>query len=515
MYQPKFRLDLDYLNDRNARDRYYDQAKTLRGVSVLAMSFLDNSLGAGLHDIQVQADQNTQAEFLKQVNWSLEKLASPDRAQVFRDTDEKLEACLEEALTERTAKKRIANTTRERVDLNCPDFCGTPPNGSNPYENTNTKTDWSRQGNGSYQYCVCCAQGITALNRLREDEHGPIGLLTDDNRTWTLVDRVFWGVQKNVNLDINVDLEGDDPKEVLKAFTDTFKKIFGDYVIRTVNRGQPKEHLGTIYQAPAMSPERLVYMNRNRCADLDRNNSNVIPIGNCGLNEDVRFKVKYGICHSVGKLLDSHGLKGTDVYRDILNEYEAEASAGIPFTGGLADAIISLGSEQADRLDLGQERLESAQAINVFCDTSAISAAARQVIQMKRVANDMVTINSQVTSKDKAIFLGLIERYMDWFRMKMVEQQVRASLLGANTGILIEHDRQVSSNIAAINESWKGAISNRGTSALAGASFSGGLKNTDGGASGTARSIHDGKRLTNNPLPHESNIGAKMEKLIR
>ncbi len=524
MYQPKSRLDLDYLNDKAARDRYYDQAKTLRGVSVLAMSFLDNSLGAGLHDIQVQADQNTQAEFLKQINWSLERLSSPDRFQAFRDADEKLEACLEKALATGSARRNTNGTTRKRVDFRCSVTCGPAPEGNNRYRQMNDITDWSRQGNGSYQYCVCCASTAVEPNKLREGSGMAIGLNETKAEIWSLVDRLFWGVQEDAPSEAsNKDLEGQTAREVLAAFTDTFKKVFGDYVMKEVESSEAGSadysdpYLGMVYQAPAISPEGLFYMNRNRCAELPRDASNVTPKGDCGLNEDVRFKIKHGICPSVGEILDKYDRIQRGEGQDILNEYEAEASAGIPFTMGLAKAIIELGSTEIDRLPSGTERLDTANAINLFCDVSALSAAARQVIMLKRVANDMVALNSQVTSKDKNVFLNLAERYLDWFRMRMVEQQIRASVLAANTGVLIEHDRQFSSNVASMNEAWKGVISNRSTSPLgAGGIFGNTLKSTGGGAGGggVQRGAADTKRLSNAPLPHESNIASRMGSLL-
>ena len=71
--------------DRTLRQDYLDAAKTLRGVTNMAMGFLDKVLGAGLISIHNEMTQSLIQQQLKQINWTMTKIAHPDQAEMFRD----------------------------------------------------------------------------------------------------------------------------------------------------------------------------------------------------------------------------------------------------------------------------------------------------------------------------------------------------------------------------------------------------------------------------------------------
>ena len=127
VYQPLRRMRADTLNDTNERDAYLDSALTLKGVSVMAMGFLDKTLGAGLTAVDQQANAAISNQLLKQVNWTTTRLANDDRSQVMRDVDEKIEECLVSAFELGSPENSAAQLFRERVQYECSSECGENP----------------------------------------------------------------------------------------------------------------------------------------------------------------------------------------------------------------------------------------------------------------------------------------------------------------------------------------------------------------------------------------------------
>jgi hypothetical protein len=123
-----------------ARDNYLNSALTVRGIAVMTMGFLDKTVGAGLTAVQQQADQNTVQQLLKQVAWSESKLANMDRARVYRDTDEKLEACLEGSLIKGAAQAALPPRRRESTS-----FIETATGGAGPCRKRRTRTGRKRR----------------------------------------------------------------------------------------------------------------------------------------------------------------------------------------------------------------------------------------------------------------------------------------------------------------------------------------------------------------------------------
>jgi len=480
MYMPKARLDLDYLNDKHARDRYLDQAKTVRGLTILAMGFLDVTLGTGMTDIQYQADGNTQAEIMKQVNWSLERLASPDRAQVFRDTDEKLEACLESALVNDIASEEISETTRKRVDFNCPkEACGDAPESENNNKFREEDTsDYSKHGNGSYQYCVCCASAESELNKLGEGSRTLIAKDGADERTWSLIERAVYGVMS--------DSEKKNHKEQVDKFVFSFIQLFGDVVLKTEEGNGNEPHLRHQYQMPQINLDRFIALHKNKCNHSSVPQANLDQEGQgCGIEEEERFGIQYGVCPSLKVILQEI----SELHRDGTRIKEqdvrlAEASLGIPITSGLLRALIYMLDSDGVKIGEGEERGRAFNAILAFCDNSAISAAQRQVLFYRRALNDILAINQHLSQRDKQLAINLIDRYLEQLKMLEMQEAAKARVNAVNTGIHLVYGRGLageigSSTTAAVAQSNRSSIASNiagfgGTQTGAGSGGSGG-----------------------------------------
>ncbi|HMO17890.1 MAG TPA: hypothetical protein PJ989_07375, partial [Oligoflexia bacterium] len=531
MYQPKFRLDLDFLNDRSARNQYLDQAKTLRGVTVLAMGFLDKTLGAGLTDIQAQADANTTSEIMRQVNWSLERLATPERANVYRDIDEKLESCLELALNEKPITARIKGDTYKRVEFQCDrERCGQPPSSEKKYS-PKSETDYSRHGNGTYRYCLCCASTDQDLNMLGDGQNRKPTKLISNERVWTAVERAFLGTSHEIN------------SEQLNKYIEIFKLLFGDVVIKKIpeqNSSNTESTLRYVTQTSKMAPLEFVSMVRNRCKKNDPSQKDLGLEGNCGVDEDKLFNIKLGACPALYNILKNWDSISQGGGKDILRDNLPEATVGLRITGSIVEAIIIASSQTENQVSQEDQKLAVAEAISAICDASALAGATRHLVYIKSAAEELMALNNQVRQRDKAIVRQLIERYFDHLRYDQIDKQSKYELRAVITGLEMNKDRIKSAINASVVQAAQNLANNRSNlSALSSFSASGLIASIGGGGGGGAAGLKRSEQLSSvtkafgpvvgqtfeeavvdlersgNLDPAEGNIGARISKLLR
>ncbi len=511
MYQPIHRLQLDFLNDKQARDRYLAQGLTTRGVLLLAMGFLDLTLGSGLKDGQQQTDMNATQELLQQVNWSLERLASPDRAQVFKDTDEKLEACLEIAINQNVAKEQITGLTRKRVNFTCDkNKCGDKPSGSDPYATYNTSNP-EEMGNGSYAYCVCCATSETKLNGLGEDNSvTPQGINGADANTWSLVDRAFYGVSKQ---DQRTRGQSGD---ALKEFVDIFKDLFGDYLLKEETDGGEK-FISSRYATPQVSIQKFVALHKNRChntggfepkSDLSGSSS-----ADCQLKDEDRFGIKYGICPSIMKIAAKwdQTLEGNPDGE--FPRYMAEASMGQPIYGAVMDSIMTMVSNSTNKIEENKESLKVASTIEAFCNTSAVSAVVRHIAFYKNIVNDVLVYNTVISQRDKALVGQLIDRYFEAVRLADLDEQSKFRAYAITQGLNMNRDRQNLQALSSASQAQSNLIANTTNATSLTGFTSSGLFTGNGGAGGGTGGGTGGLARTNG-LGFASNLDGKARELM-
>ena len=485
IYQPTERLDLDFLNGKRARDRYLDQAKTLRGVTTLAMGFLDKTLGAGLHDIQQQADASTANHLLKQVGWSLERLASPERAQAFKDTDEKLEACLEYSLARGAPQQQINQTTRKRVEFTCSQSCGQAPSSQNQYRPKSQQTDVSRQGNGTYEYCECCASTADDLNKLAEDERTPVALNNANGRMWSLVERAFYGVSTN-----SVASNGS-MGQVMKDFVETYKLLFGDVVMKkeAAQGGNTEPHLMLVTQASKISIATFTALHKNRCYTDDSPSpmKTLSEKADCNIQDEQKFKIKYGVCPALMSILDRFDQISQGNAGDDLSQEMAEASMGAPITADLLRSFIAKHSIAENKIAKGQERLEAATAIESFCDASAVAGVTRQLALIKKLTSDMMVLNNQISLRDKVMVNQLLEKYFDALRLAQVDEQSKYLANSVATGLSLSKDRAIQASQASAEAAYAADANNSDMKGAFSSLLAGNLITGSGGGGQTSR----------------------------
>ena len=436
-YQPIRRMRMDFLNDENSRDLYLDSALTLRGVSIMAMGFLDKTLGAGLHAIDQQANASIQSSLQKQVLWTTTRMSNDDRAQVMRDVDEKIEACLESALQSQqgVAQKTISGSgARKWVQYECSDECGNQPTGGgNRYQGDSATLD--NAGNGTYEYCVCCAESDLKLNKLNVGNRQPVGLDSQPDELWTLAERAFYGVSD------------DESESKLKSRVKEFKLLFGDVVLKGATEGGGTGTFHYATQMPKASPQKIVSMYKNRCyhsggpaaADLKEHGTD------CHLEEETRFKVKCGICPSLMLIMENWDkiLKKEPVNTECGDKDRLwmEASFGHPINGRDIKQFLAINGDPSANLDSGEEKELGARVIESWCEASAIAAASRLYAMKKAASVDHVILTNHLTETEKAQFLRLVNRYGEYLAMAQLDANSKLATTALATGASILYDR--------------------------------------------------------------------------
>lgn len=489
IYQPISRLQKDFLEDKTARDRYLESALTLRGVAIMTMGFLDKTVGAGLTAVQQQADQNTVQQLLKQVAWASSKLANPERAQVYRDTDEKVEACLEIALTKRAAKKQVRDTTRKIVEFECSPLCGEAPDQSAklPYRDTSGK---GKEGNGSYAYCVCCAETKIQPNKLLED--GKAG--GDDERKWSLVERVFKGTKELKSGDNN-------EKERIEKGIRGFKEMYGDVVMQMhgqETQGSSEEPwLQFVYQFPKYSVQRRIAALRNGCHYCEGGNCKISDQGTaCPLQE---LGLEKGICPSIAFLLKHwEEINRRDNPRRDSEVIKAwlEASLGRMLDGRIIQNLLVLNGSDPAKIEEPDGKTK--RFLDAWCDASAIAAFTRYHVRLSAAMADHLALNRQITDRDKALLSSLLSRVSEELSLSQADENANYTVEAALSGLSIEADRQkasvMSAAVAANIQGQNNASSRSGEVSSFGAIaqlFNGAGAAAGGGGSGAGRAAGD------------------------
>ena len=170
----------DFSASTTIRDRHLNLFRTIRGIADLTLNYLDKTVAAGLNITQQGADTNATHHLLKQILWSVSKMANPRRTRIYEDTDEKLLACL---MT--NADPSRIGPDDQQISFDCPGVCG-----PRPVFSPVTGTGANRIGGGIIDYCVCCAEQSTIVNKSNPDSKV---------NGYSLVERLFFGRKKPDN----------------------------------------------------------------------------------------------------------------------------------------------------------------------------------------------------------------------------------------------------------------------------------------------------------------------------
>jgi hypothetical protein len=481
IYQPLHFMHQDFANDPMQRDRHLDMFKTLRGTAVLTLSYLDKTVAAGLATTQAQADAHLSNQLLKQLNWTSSKLANPHRAMLYQDIDEKVEACLKwgsTAVIPRTG--RVPFSTENVCDVECRDpKYGVPGLNDRVGGRVGKVGNINDQYTGAYDYCVCCAEIVTALNAtVRTGTFNPADKNpTDISRVTSLVDRIFLGTEGPT---------GNIPGPQLALFRDNianFREMYGDVLISPCQSyayqgqgGDAQTDSPTClqdgsakieYRLPELSVADKIKLfrdglpNPQECAT--RSGTGCPMVGS---------PIKDGICPAIHKIMTRWPPEEND---QELRELWLQASMGRLLTGDDINNMFIMAQLEPGELrgvgfnqdlrrmdDSGWNRVSSRfkRYLNTFCDSMAVSAFKKYHFRMMALSEDQLRINQKATEHDKSKFRDLMARVSA--QIELAERDMESSSVADRmlAGLDTEADRERVASMGASAEAQQAAMWN-------------------------------------------------------
>ena len=219
---PTFRnvraLRVELADNVKQRDDFLDFFKTITGISMLTLSYLDKTVAAGLTNQAMITDNKVTQHLLKQISWATNEIARPDRKQLYRDFNEKIEYCLvsyeEGGNNVSEYGKEVGNKIKNQEKQVCKSQCGEPDFQDMKKikweSGTTGGTSGSEKGKkrGIYDYCVCCAEVMVKTNN---DLAGITGTTGDsqNNKAVSLFDKLFFGNKKtDGDADLKKEVQG-------------------------------------------------------------------------------------------------------------------------------------------------------------------------------------------------------------------------------------------------------------------------------------------------------------------
>lgn len=440
-----------YLENQKAADRMTENIKRPLAIHQMALSFLDKSISSAMATAESAADQNTMLQYIRQINLNTSQLANPDRVQVLRDYNEKVEACMwaegdQSKLSEANGKN--GKPMFAHVNLMLSEKWG----GKNCMDSGSYCRERYEDKDGQvksvlYQFCTCCGDlavemndstvnkidssgggsGVTEPYRKNlceeyvtrmQSQYGKYGYQNDakssgndlPKKTYSLVERVFMGLDySGANGGAGGGGLSNDSKDVrttINNFMHYFQDLYGDVCMFETKEGFIRKQ----YVQPFWSVPQMVDMFRNgRPDDCDR------ATFYCPISAE---QVGVGICPAM-KMLLAMEIKG-DVHKimtgqsseigmskEDLESYWVQATLGDSMTARDLQNIVASYKDSPD-FNLFVEAL---------CDTSATVAVKKLHLRMTSIAIDHMLLNQRISDEDRRIVRRLMDRLAEYLRL--------------------------------------------------------------------------------------------------
>lgn len=433
IYQSLNSMAQGLLRDEKQISTYLDNMYTVRGVTLLTLELLDGDVASSLSKAQQQADMATLQGLLKQISWHTAEIARPDRQELFRDVDEKFEACM---LNGNTPE----NFHTDHIDKECPGECDLVYS----------------KASDPYHYCTCCAERSTTINQSAAGTAGDKAYqkplceqyLEEEKitfvagKTFSVVERAFLGMTRQppseegyTSPDSNIESIVD----LTKRFALNFRNIYGDICYYQEAENGP---LRKKFLYPLTSVQQLIRFMRN---GSDSSQPLVEPPVKVDIEEGISIFLDWsigndgtvaGICPAFQALLylvrnnELEAIRvGNANQKETLERIWAIASVGGMLTVEDLVNVKELG-DPPDYISVHQDRF-----VETYCDAAAVMAFKRLHLRMGSITEDYLMHNTKISPSERERVLKLLNGPMAQLNRALndAKTQVEKYLVGAAT----------------------------------------------------------------------------------
>lgn len=384
IYRPYYTQQTDIANDEYGSDQFLDKLKSFNGVRISTLSYLDRTVMASAATTQTLTNGQQQIQELQKISRDMARLAHPEHALLYQDTDAKIEDCLLKNGNIKTAgaKKAAAKSGP----------CGPAP----------------KKG-GIYEYCLCLAETnhqVTSatINGKKASDH------------YSLIERVIYGSQK-----IKASGKAKDSQEKVDAFYDAAVALYGDVVLQ----GDGNQ-ITQLYQSPALSITQKIDRVENGCESYQTMPSENVTCPISGKSITVKKGIQPALIELLRAWRSPDRSKMTeDEFKQKILPLWVEASLGYVL---IADDIESILRMNGNPIETGPEwepTGEGKRWIQGFADVSAVAAFSRFHVRMQSLMYDHLALNQTLKPHEREYAERLMQRVSA--QLALAEADSRAS----------------------------------------------------------------------------------------
>ena len=442
---PTFRnlraLRIDAVDSEKQKEDFLDLFQSINGVALLTLNYLDKTVASGLVSQSQMTDAKVSQQLLKQISWATNEIASPDRKQLFRDFNEKVEVCLASIEAGGSSNSGNNGTSSEmkgyaakvlesmggkefgKCDIRC---------GKKATITLEKKIDYDDKSDGKtkkglYEYCVCCAETVMEVSNAIDKSSSKEA----EGKGISLWDKIFLGNQGGTE-------EGDEGIQALVKEAKIMRAFYGD-ILYIYDEDKDAGVQKTTTQLPAASIGALIIAVRDGYSD------NALSKEAKSIFEDALPEGKFkGIYPSVQEIIETWPPKDLTDKKETAEYWELWEAASLGKILFAYDLYAWQGfgtPEGEDRDKWPNGWLENDTTcrttrafVSSWADASALSFLYKLHILNRVRVEELMTLSNAVSEYEKNRARGLIARVDRHF--KVAEEQILGERFAENRNVV-------------------------------------------------------------------------------